>query len=213
MKKYITKLFLGTLLLAGASSAASIDVGYVTFSNFNPGFDKLNLYVRTDGQYNSFPVASDVKITSASALLSVANWMELGLDNQIVQIFWDASPLNPFDTTGNARSSELFPSAYNIIAAQINFTLDHSGPWDLTNGQTFIPDAVTNLTALLLPANGGPLQDGQSPNPNDPAQNFSQDLVSLQVNGAVAVPEPSTIGLSGVGLGFFLYAARRRKTV
>jgi hypothetical protein len=203
-------LFLGSF---AAAEAANVNIGYVIVTEYSlnpPGGSIATLALdvitgpgRPPGELATFPVLTNVAITSAVARLYKAG-TPLGSPDRIMT--WTDTPMiasfpgdyNPKDG-GNV---DTFDVSQDYTSAVITFRVTPVGLWSTAIGNfTLIGDESTDFSATILNASGLHFA------------NSNADLTLLSVPGEIHMPEPATANLIAAGLGFAAIAALRRKRI
>ena len=178
---------------AGLGQAATVNLGYITFNSTTATgpFTVFNIYNYTnlvgDAEY---PVMTPVNFLTTSLEID-----RVGQSGQTVGI---DSPMLP---DPDAYDSDPMGPNYVISRAVFRATLDPATPWNLFNGDFFLP-LTGQLEIVLLPANGTHMV-------------ANQETWYINVEGGmndpqiVPNPEPATFLISGIALAGVVVLRRR----
>ncbi|HEU4689470.1 MAG TPA: PEP-CTERM sorting domain-containing protein [Vicinamibacterales bacterium] len=172
----VSACLLAALFCAREAASAPISIGVLAYDEFIPGetttISLLNLtgdpLLGGSSLGPDFPVVTNLVLTNAVLTLQDHSGAQTSL------ILGDIAPGPLLDSNGEPLFELQFPSATQWVSAQFNASF--AGPTLLLDdGRTFLPFELA-LTTTLLPGAGEFLTPG--------------DLVTIDIDGVFAVPEP-----------------------
>ena len=172
----VSACLLAALFCAREAASAPISIGVLAYDEFIPGatttISLLNL--TGDPSLGGFSLGPDFPVVTNLVLTNALLTLEDQSGAQTSLILGDIAPGQLLDSSGDPLLELQFPSASQWVSAQ--FSASFAGPTLLLeDGRAFLPFALA-LTTTLLPGEGGFLTPG--------------DLVTIDIDGVFAVPEP-----------------------